>query len=57
MHSMVLGGPETCIGEVSWYADQVVDLLLMLVQAGTIEHGDICDSLRRFGTAVMPKFA
>ena len=56
-HSMVLGGPETCTEEVRWYADQGVDLLLMLVQAGAIEHGDICESLHRFGTEVIPKFA
>jgi alkanesulfonate monooxygenase SsuD/methylene tetrahydromethanopterin reductase-like flavin-dependent oxidoreductase (luciferase family) len=56
-HSMVLGGRETCIDEVRWYAEQGVDLLLMLVQAGSIAHGDICDSLRRFGTEVIPKFA
>jgi alkanesulfonate monooxygenase SsuD/methylene tetrahydromethanopterin reductase-like flavin-dependent oxidoreductase (luciferase family) len=55
-HSMVLGSPETCINEVQWYADQGVDMLLLLVQAGTIRHDDVCDSLRRFGTEVIPIF-
>jgi alkanesulfonate monooxygenase SsuD/methylene tetrahydromethanopterin reductase-like flavin-dependent oxidoreductase (luciferase family) len=56
-HSMILGGPEICQAEVQWYADQGVDLLLLLVQAGSIRHDDICDSLRRFGEEVIPKFA
>jgi alkanesulfonate monooxygenase SsuD/methylene tetrahydromethanopterin reductase-like flavin-dependent oxidoreductase (luciferase family) len=55
-HSMILGSPATCIDEVQWYADQGVDLLLLLVQAGGIAHDDICDSLRRFGAEVIPKF-
>ncbi|MCU1485500.1 MAG: Limonene 1,2-monooxygenase [Actinomycetia bacterium] len=56
-HSMILGSPETCIDEVQWYADQGVDLLLLLVQAAPMQHDDIVDSLRRFGAEVMPKFA
>jgi alkanesulfonate monooxygenase SsuD/methylene tetrahydromethanopterin reductase-like flavin-dependent oxidoreductase (luciferase family) len=56
-HSMILGGPETCIDEVQWYADQGVDLLLLLVQGGPMEHDHIVESLRRFGAEVMPKFA
>lgn len=55
-HSMILGSPETCVREVGWYADQGVDMLLLLVQAGSMHHPDICDSLRRFGAQVMPKF-
>jgi hypothetical protein len=34
----------------------VADLLLVLVQAGGIEHDDIFDSLGRFGAEVIPKF-
>jgi alkanesulfonate monooxygenase SsuD/methylene tetrahydromethanopterin reductase-like flavin-dependent oxidoreductase (luciferase family) len=56
-HSMILGSPETCIDEVQWYADQGVDLLLLLVQAAPMRHDDIVESLRRFGAEVMPKFA
>jgi hypothetical protein len=32
-------------------------MMLFLVQAGTIKHGDIVDSLRRFGREVIPHFA
>ena len=48
---------DTCRTEVQWYADQGVDMLLLLVQGGPMQHDDICDSLRRFGAEVMPKFA
>jgi len=55
-HSMILGSPETRQSEVQGYADQGVDLLLLLVQAAGIEHADMCDSLRRFGPEVIPRF-
>jgi hypothetical protein len=32
-------------------------MMLFLVQAGTIKHADIIDSLRRFGREVIPHFA
>jgi alkanesulfonate monooxygenase SsuD/methylene tetrahydromethanopterin reductase-like flavin-dependent oxidoreductase (luciferase family) len=56
-HSMILGGPQTCIRGVEWYADQGVDLLLMLVHAAPMSHEDVVESLRRFGTEVIPKFS
>jgi len=56
-HSMILGGPSTCVEQCQWFADAGVDLMLLLVQAGPIPHDDICDSLRRFGAEVIPKFA
>ena len=31
-------------------------MMLFLVQAGSIKHVDIVDSLRRFGRAVLPHF-
>ncbi len=31
--------------------------MLFLVQAGSIKHTDIIDSLRRFGREVMPRFS
>jgi hypothetical protein len=31
-------------------------MMILLVQAGTLQHADICDSLRRFGREVIPKF-
>jgi hypothetical protein len=30
--------------------------MILLVQAGSLAHADICDSLRRFGREVIPKF-
>jgi alkanesulfonate monooxygenase SsuD/methylene tetrahydromethanopterin reductase-like flavin-dependent oxidoreductase (luciferase family) len=56
-HSMILGGPTTCIEGVQWFADQGVDMLLLSVQNGSTEHDDICDALVRFGNEVLPKFA
>jgi hypothetical protein len=29
---------------------------ILLVQAGSLRHEDICDSLSRFGREVIPKF-
>lgn len=56
-HSMILGSPETCRSEVQWYAEQGVDLLLLLVQIAPTRHEDVCESLRRFGSEVLPKFS
>lgn len=55
-HSAIVGGPERCIESVRWYESQGVDMMILLVQAGTLKHDDICDSLRRFGREVIPKF-
>lgn len=30
--------------------------MILLVQAGSLKHADICESLRRFGREVVPKF-
>lgn len=30
--------------------------MIVLVQAGSLKHDDICDSLRRFGRGVSPAF-
>lgn len=56
-HSMIMGDPDQCAEEVQWYADQGVDMLLLMVEPGGIAHDDICDSLRRFGAEVIPRFA
>ncbi len=53
----VVGGPRRCIEALEWYASQGVDVMLFLVQAGSIPHADICESLRRFGREVIPHFA
>jgi len=55
-HSAIVGGPERCIESVRWYESQGDDMMILLVQAGTLKHDDICDSLRRFGREVIPKF-
>jgi hypothetical protein len=55
--SVIAGGPARCIESIEWFASQGVDMMLFLVQAGTIKHADIIDSLRRFGREVIPHFA
>ncbi len=55
-HSAIVGGPERCIESIKWYEEQGVDQMILLVQAGELKHDDICDSLRRFGREVIPKF-
>jgi hypothetical protein len=55
-HSAIVGGPERCYESVKWYEAQGADMMLFLCQAGTLPHEDICDSLRRFGREVIPKF-
>ena len=55
--SVIVGGPARCIESIEWFAQQGVDMMLFLVQAGTITHADIIDSLRRFGREVIPHFA
>jgi alkanesulfonate monooxygenase SsuD/methylene tetrahydromethanopterin reductase-like flavin-dependent oxidoreductase (luciferase family) len=54
--SAIVGGPERCIDSIRWYESQGVDFMILLVQAGSLRHADICDSLRRFGREVVPKF-
>ena len=54
--SVVVGGPQRCIDTIEWYEAQGVDMMLFLVQAGTIRHADILDSLGRFGREVIPHF-
>ena len=54
---MIVGGPARCIDSIEWFENQGVDMMLFLVQAGTITHADIVDSLRRFGRDVVPHFA
>jgi alkanesulfonate monooxygenase SsuD/methylene tetrahydromethanopterin reductase-like flavin-dependent oxidoreductase (luciferase family) len=55
--SVIVGGPDRCIDSIEWFERQGVDMMLFLVQAGTIKHADIVDSLRRFGNEVIPHFA
>ncbi len=55
--SVIVGGPQRCIDSIAWFESQGVDMMLFLVQAGSIKHADIIDSLRRFGREVMPRFS
>jgi len=54
---VIVGGPARCFESIKWFEQQGVDMLPFLVQAGTIAHADIVDSLRRFGREVIPHFA
>jgi len=54
--SAIVGGPSRCADSIRWYQDQGVDQMILLVQAGHLPHDDICDSLKRFGDEVIPKF-
>jgi alkanesulfonate monooxygenase SsuD/methylene tetrahydromethanopterin reductase-like flavin-dependent oxidoreductase (luciferase family) len=56
-HSAIVGGPERCIDSIRWYESQGVDMMILLMQAGTLKHDDICESLRRFGKEVVPHFS
>lgn len=55
-HVVVGGGPEACAASIEWHADQGIDIMLFLVQPGSLAHEDVCDSLRRFGREVLPRF-
>src|SRR5262245_11293852 len=55
--SVIVGSPARCIESIEGFARQGVDMMLFLVQAGTITHADVVDSLRRFGREVIPHFA
>jgi len=55
--SVIVGSPRRCIETIEWYANQGVDMMLFIVQAGSIQHADVVDSLRRFGREVIPHFA
>jgi alkanesulfonate monooxygenase SsuD/methylene tetrahydromethanopterin reductase-like flavin-dependent oxidoreductase (luciferase family) len=55
-HSAIVGSPVRCEESIRWYEAQGVDQMILLVQAGHLSHDDICDSLRRFGDEVIPRF-
>ena len=56
-HSAIVGGPQRCIDAIRWYEAQGVDQMIFLVEPGNLPHEQICDSLRRFGNEVIPKFS
>src|SRR5262249_37975534 len=55
--SVIVGGPTRCFESITWFEQQGVDMMLFLVQAGTIQHPDIIHSLRRFRREVPRHFA
>ncbi len=54
--SAIVGGSSRCVDSIRWYEDQGVDQMILLVRAGNLKPDDSCDSLRRFGDEVIPKF-
>ena len=53
---LCIGGPERCAQIARHYESQGLDQLIVLVQHGPTSHEAIMDSLRRFGTEVIPQF-
>jgi alkanesulfonate monooxygenase SsuD/methylene tetrahydromethanopterin reductase-like flavin-dependent oxidoreductase (luciferase family) len=53
---VVVGDPEHCIKRLKPYYDAGVDLILCLMQLYTIPHQQVMDSIRLFGTHVIPYF-
>ncbi|MCA9771904.1 MAG: LLM class flavin-dependent oxidoreductase [Myxococcales bacterium] len=53
----VLGDPEHCKEIVSRFADAGIDELILVMQAGTVPHDLIMESIKLFGEKVMPHFA
>jgi alkanesulfonate monooxygenase SsuD/methylene tetrahydromethanopterin reductase-like flavin-dependent oxidoreductase (luciferase family) len=52
----IIGSPERCIEKLEGYRSRGVDQVLFVVQLATLSHADVCDSLRRFGSDVIPHF-
>jgi hypothetical protein len=53
---IVVGDPEHCINRLTPYYDAGVDLILCLMQLYTIPHQKVIESIRLFGTQVIPYF-
>jgi len=51
-----VGDPDTVARGVKAYEDAGFDQLVFMVQAGRIPHAEILESLRRFGSEVLPRF-
>jgi alkanesulfonate monooxygenase SsuD/methylene tetrahydromethanopterin reductase-like flavin-dependent oxidoreductase (luciferase family) len=52
----LVGAVDKVRAGVQRYVDLGVDQLICVVQVGRVAHEDICDSIRRFATEVMPGF-
>ena len=53
---IVIGDPEHCINRLRPYYEAGVDLILCLMQLYTIPHEHVMESIRLFGTEVIPYF-
>jgi alkanesulfonate monooxygenase SsuD/methylene tetrahydromethanopterin reductase-like flavin-dependent oxidoreductase (luciferase family) len=53
---IIVGDPEHCIKRLMPYYDAGVDIVLCLMQLYTIPHQQILESIRLFGTQVIPYF-
>jgi alkanesulfonate monooxygenase SsuD/methylene tetrahydromethanopterin reductase-like flavin-dependent oxidoreductase (luciferase family) len=53
---IVVGDPEHCIKRLKPFHDAGVDLILCLMQLYTIPHQKVMESIRLFGTHVIPYF-
>ena len=51
-----IGTPEKISTTLRDYEDAGLDQIVFSVEAGTITHKEICDSLELFATEVMPEF-
>jgi alkanesulfonate monooxygenase SsuD/methylene tetrahydromethanopterin reductase-like flavin-dependent oxidoreductase (luciferase family) len=53
---IIVGDPEHCINRLKPYYAAGVDLILCLMQLHTIPHQQVMESIRLFGTQVLPYF-
>lgn len=51
-----IGTPEQVVDVVERYASVGVDQMMFLIQAGRINHEEICESLELFAREVLPRF-
>jgi hypothetical protein len=51
-----MGNPEDCIKFIEQFAAIGVEELMFNFQLGPVTHGEVMDSIRLFGTHVMPFF-
>jgi alkanesulfonate monooxygenase SsuD/methylene tetrahydromethanopterin reductase-like flavin-dependent oxidoreductase (luciferase family) len=52
----VVGDPLRCREIVSRFAEAGVDELILVMQAGTVPHELVMESIRTFGEKVLPDF-
>jgi alkanesulfonate monooxygenase SsuD/methylene tetrahydromethanopterin reductase-like flavin-dependent oxidoreductase (luciferase family) len=53
---IIVGDPEHCIQRLKVYREANIDLILCLMQLYTIPHEKVLESIRLFGTHVIPYF-